>query len=355
MNKEQREVQKLIKKTKELYNPEALDDVVRVINGDTTNILNLQNIRYDWAHKIFDAIYANNWLPHKVPMQDDKQQLKSLSEDELKALKTILSFLVFLDSIQTNNLPNIAEYVTAPDIVYVLARQTYDEAIHSKSYGWVFSSIFTKKEAQDIVYEFKTNKLLANRNKHIAEEYQMFKNGMSDEGFVRVVVANYLLEGLYFYNGFQFFHNLASRGLMIGTDTQIRYIQRDEIQHCNIFKNIFLELKVENPELIESMTDEINTMFEEAVAQEIGFSQETIGDKILGMSNQSIEDYTYTLANRRLKDIKMEQTFPKRKDPYKHLDLIASVEDETTNRSNNFEVTSISYKNPSVLDGWGDI
>lgn len=350
----QREVLDLVKQTKRLYNPDASEDI-KVIGGDTTNILNLQNIKYQWAHDIFDAIYANNWLPHKVPMGDDKSCIKKLSEHELKAYKTILSFLVFLDSIQTNNLPNIAEYITAPDIVFVLARQAFDEAIHSKSYGWIFSSTFTKKEAEEIVYEFRNNKLLGDRNKYIADQYQTFKDGQNDDKFISVVVANYLLEGLYFYNGFQFFHNLASRGLMIGTDTQIRYIQRDEIQHCNIFKNIFNEVRNEYPELIERNMSSILQQFKDAVDWEIKFSKDTIGDNILGMSSQSIEDFTHFLANRRLKDIKLEQIFPKTKDPYKHLDMIASVEDETTNRSNNFEVTSISYKNPSILSGWADL
>ena len=33
----------------------------------------------------------------------------------------------------------------------------------------------------------------------------------------------------------------------------------------------------------------------------------------------------------------------------------AGVQDETSNRSNNFEVTSITYKSPEVLTGWDDI
>ena len=346
MTTEQREVLDLVKKTKQLYNPDATEDI-KVFGGDTTNILNLNNVKYQWAHNIFDAIYANNWLPHKVSMGDDKQMIKKLTDKELKAFKTILSFLVFLDSIQTNNLPNIAEYITAPDIVYVLARQTYDEAIHSKSYGWIFSSIFSKKEAEEIVYEFRNNPLLGERNKFIADEYQMFKDAPTDEKFIRVAVANYLLEGLYFYNGFHFFHNLASRGLMTGSQTQIKYIQRDEIQHCNIFKNIILEIQRENTELFEKSKEMIYDMFRKAVEQEIKFSQ-----SIIGMSCQSIEDYTHYRANEILKDIKMDAIFPKKKNPYKHLAKIGGVEDETSNRDNNFEKTSIAYKNPAVLSGW---
>jgi len=142
---------------------------------------------------------------------------------------------------------------------------------------------------------------------------------------------------------------------MIGTGTQIKYIQRDEIQHCNIFKNIILEIKRENPDVWERNEEVVKEMFNEAVRQEIAFTHDTIGDNILGMSKDSTVEYTHNLANRRLKDIKMEQIFPKSANPYKHLELIASVEDETTNRANNFEITSTQYKNPSILSGWDKI
>ena len=340
---------------KKLFNPEASDDNIRIIGGETTNILNLENIKYKWAHDIFDVIYANSWLPHKVDMGKDKSEWKELTSDEQEAYKVLISFLMFLDSIQTNNLPNIADYITAPDVIYVLARQTYDEAIHSKSYGWIGNSIFSHTDFNEIVYKWRENKLLLERNKFITDWYEEFQNKQNDEGFIKVTVSNYLLEGLYFYNGFQYFHNLASRGLMIGTDTQIKYIQRDEIQHCNIFKNIIKETRKENPELFEKMTPVIYDMFKTAVEWEIKFSTDIIGNKVLGMTVDSIIDYTNYLANKRLKDIDLEQIFPESKNPYKHLDGIAGVEDETSNRANNFEVTSITYKNASILNGWEDL
>jgi len=342
-------------KAKLLFNPEAQDDNIKIFGGETTNILNLANVKFKWAHDIFDVIYGNNWLPHKVSMTEDKANFNKLSTDEQEAFLDIICFLIFLDSIQTNNISNVADFITSPDVVYVLARQQYDEAIHSKSYGWIGTSLFTKQQINDVVYRWRTNKKLLKRIMFIAEIYQNFKDTPTDFNFVRVLVANYILEGVYFYNGFQFFHNLAARGLMIGTDTQIRYIQRDEIQHCNIFKNIINEAKQENKELFETMEDEIQLMFKEAVQQEIDFSVDTIGNKVLGMTEQSIKDYTYHLANRRLKDIEMKISFPENKNPYTHLEMLAGVEDETSNRSNNFEVTSISYKNSSAIEGWDEI
>lgn len=339
---------------KKLFSPEKNDENIRVVNGETTNILDLSNIKYQWAHDIFDVIFSNNWLPHKTPMGTDKLDWKKLTDEEKEGYKDILSFLVFLDSIQTNNLPNISEYITAPDIVYVLARQTYDEAIHSKSYGWIFNSIFTPAESKDIIYRWRDNKLLLERNKFIADIYQEHVDGPNNQTLIKSIVANYLLEGLYFYNGFYFFHNLQSRGLMSGTDTQIRYIQRDEIQHCNIFKNIINEINKET-NLIEEHKDMIYDLFKTAVQWEIDFSSEIIGNKILGMNIESITNYSYHLGNLRLKAIGFDEIFPKNKNPYTHLEMIAGVDDETSNRSNNFEVNSINYKTKDTVTGWDDI
>jgi len=344
-------------KVKKLFNPDVQDEH-KLYGGCTTNTLDLANVKYpvfvDWV----DKQYANNWLPQKVDMTGDYSQYwNDLTDDERVAFDNILSFLIFLDSIQTNNLPNIADYITLPEVVYALARQTYDEAIHSRSYGLILNfNIKDKAKIEEITYLWRKNKILLERNKKIAEIYQDAKDNHSDLNFIKGLIGNFMLEGIYFYNGFQFFHNLASRGLMIGTDTQIRYIQRDELGHLKLFADIIKISQEENPEI---WTDEVKEivydMFRDAVDLEIKFSQDVIGDKILGMSSQAIEDYAYWLGNKRLKEIKLKPIFPERKNPYSHLEKIASVEDESSNRTNNFESTSITYKSPEILDGWDQI
>ena len=260
-----------------------------------------------------------------------------------------------MDSIQTNNLPNIADYITAPEITLCLARQQFDEALHSRSYGYILTSIFERETALKAIYYWREDKILLERNKTIAEIYQDFKDNPTEDSFIKVLVANFLLEGLYFYNGFMFFYNLASRGMMTDTATQIKYINRDELLHCVLFQNIINEIKKENPGLFEKNQDKIYELFKKAVEQEIKFSESIIGDDILGMSKQSIYDYTNFLANRRLKQLGLEPIFEKTKDPYKHLHAIAGIDDETSNKVNVFEAKSIAYKSSNILDGWDDI
>ena len=346
-------------KEKLLFNPLADDSNKMVFGGETSNTFNLYDIKYDWAYDskkgLFSRLLANHWIPEKSGMSGDKASYKSLTETEQEAFLKILSFLIFLDSIQTNNLPNIAEYITAPEITLCLARQQFDEALHSRSYGYIMTSIFDRETALKAIYYWREDPILLERNKTIAEIYQNFKDNASEDVFIQVLVANFLLEGLYFYNGFMFFYNLASRGMMTDTCTQIKYINRDELLHCVLFQNIINEIKNERPELFERNVEAIYELFKKAVEQEIKFSSSIIGDKVLGMSNQSIHDYTHYLANRRLKQIGLEPIFEKTKDPYKHLHALAGIEDETSNKVNIFEGQSISYRGSSVLSGWGEI
>ena len=197
--------------------------------------------------------------------------------------------------------------------------------------------------------------ILLERNKTIAEIYQEFKDNPTEDSFIKVLIANFLLEGLYFYNGFMFFYNLASRGMMTDTATQIKYINRDELLHCLLFQNIISEIRQERPELFERNKEAIYDLFKKAVEQEIKFSSSIIGDNVLGMSNQSIYEYTNFLANKRLKQLGLEAIFDKTKDPYKHLHAIAGIDDETSNKVNVFEARSISYKSSNILDGWDEI
>lgn len=171
------------------------------------------------------------------------------------------------------------------------------------------------------------------RNKYIAEIYQDFVDERNDKNFARVLMANYLLEGVYFYNGFNFFYNLSARSLMVGTADEIKYINRDELTHCVIFANIIKEIRAENTTFFSE--DEIYEMFAKAVEQEINWSNHIIGDQVLGITPESIEKYTKFIANKRLKDIGMKPMYDGfDENPYAHLDKISDTNGEGNVKGN---------------------
>ena len=388
---------------KKLFNVSGNDDITnrRMVGGNVTNLFNLNNVKYQWANKLYRLMMENFWIPEKVSLFDDKRAYDELTPAEQKAYDGILSFLVFLDSIQTNNLPNISDYITAPEVNLILAIQTYQEAVHSQSYAYIIESIIPAAKREEIYNKWREDKVLLERNKYIAEIYQDFIDNRNDKNFARVLVANFLLEGLYFYNGFNFFYNLAARSLMIGTADEIKYINRDELTHCVIFANFLLEglyfyngfnffynlaarsLMIGTADEIKYINrdelthcvifaniikeirqerhdffndDEIYEMFAKATEQEINWSNHIIGNRVMGITPETIEQYTKFMANKRLKEIGMQPLFEGfDSNPYKQLENIADTNGAGSVKGNFFEANVSSYNQSTAIEGWEEI
>lgn len=295
---------------------------------------------------------GNFWVPEKVSgLKDDARDFQvTLNADEQRAYKGILSFLIFLDSIQTVNLPNFSDYITSPEVNLILAIQAYQEAIHSQSYATILESVVNSEERDEIYYFFRENKILLDRNKYIGQIYQDFIDNPTDYTFFRGIVANFLLESLYFYNGFAFFDTLVDHMKMPATGRMIAYIRRDELTHVTIFANIIKEIKREFPDVYDE--DLINTMMKTAVEQEIEWSKHILGNRIPGINGDTTEEYTKWLANQRLSMLGIEPLYLDAiKNPYKHLDRL---QDPNADKGNFFETTVINYTQSSNMAGSWD-
>ena len=135
-----------------LFNPEGdIElDKRRLINGNTTNLNDFNNLKYAWTSDWYRQAMNNFWIPEEINLAEDKKQYPKLEKNEREAYDKILSFLIFLDSIQTANLPNVSSYITANEINLCLNIQTYQEAIHSQSYSYMLDSICDPDERDKI-------------------------------------------------------------------------------------------------------------------------------------------------------------------------------------------------------------
>ncbi|NMB14753.1 MAG: ribonucleotide-diphosphate reductase subunit beta, partial [Gallicola sp.] len=221
----------------------------RMINGNTTNLNDFNNIKYSWTSDWYRQAMNNFWIPEEINLSQDIKDYRNLKEEERRAYDKTLSFLIFLDSIQTANLPNVGDFVTANEVNLCLTIQAYQEAIHSQSYGYILDTIASPEERTDILYQWKDDERLLARNKFIGDLYNEFLEKKDVLSLMKTMIANYILEGIYFYSGFMFFYSLGRVGKMPGTVQEIRYINRDENTHLWLFRSIILELKKEQPEL----------------------------------------------------------------------------------------------------------
>lgn len=282
----------------------------RLINGNTTNLNDFNNMKYTWAADWYRQGMNNFWIPEEVNLSQDIKDYKNLLDEERTAYDKILSFLIFLDSIQTANLSNINNYITASEINLCLTIQSFQEAVHSQSYSYMLDSICAPEKRNEILYQWKDDKVLLNRNRFIGDLYNEFINNPTEHNFLKSLMANYILEGIYFYSGFMFFYNLERNGKMPGSAQEIRYINRDENTHLWLFRNIIKELQGENPELFtQEMKNELRQMMKIGVEQEILWGHYVIGDAIRAINKKTIENYIKYLGNKRLKEINLEPLF----------------------------------------------
>jgi len=283
-------------------------------------------------------------------LNEDAIMYQKLSAAESRAYRGIISFLTFLDSIQTVNLPNFSDYITSSEVNLLLSIQSYQEAIHSQSYTTILETVVEASEREAIYYFWRDDKVLLERNEYIGRIYQDFNDKPDNASFFKALLGNFLLESLYFYNGFAFFDTLAYNSKMTATGRMINYIRRDELTHVVLFANIIKEIRREFPEMYDEKV--VRAMFEEAVRQEILWSQHILGDSVPGMSKVTTEQYTRWLANDRLRMIKEDPLFPEALvNPYKHLEAMA---DNNSEKTNFFESTVVNYTQSSSMKGSWD-
>jgi ribonucleoside-diphosphate reductase beta chain len=237
-----------------------------------------------------------------------------------------------------------------------MAEQISQEAMHNQSYQYLIETIIPSNKRAEIYDLWRTDKVLKDRCEFIASSYQKYIDSPTQSNYFGSLCSNYILEGLYFYNGFQYFYNLASRHLMAGSADIFRMINRDELSHVRLYQKLIVEALQLFPK--ESIKKGIASSFLEAVNQEINWSNHIIGNQILGITEESIDHYTKYLANIRLKAIGLNPIFTEdkyKKSPYSHLEKFSDTQGEGHTKSNFFEATVTSYVMSSGLTGWDDI
>ncbi len=317
---------------KKVYNPESDENVTnrKIFGGNPTGIFELNKIKYQWAYKLWDIMLNNTWFPKEVDMTGDVRDYKNLCEAEKNAYDKALSQLIFMDSLQTNNLiDNINPYITSPEINLILVRQAFEEALHAQSYAVMVDSISTNTE--EIYDMWRQDKRLKNKNDTIAKVYEELAQNPTDEGIVKAMFANQILEGIYFYSGFTFFYTLARSGKMLGSAQMIRFIQRDEITHLLIFQNMINSTRKERPELFtKELIDDVYKMFEEAVELEVAWGQYITEGQLLGLTDEIIDQYIKYLADQRLNAVGLEKLY-NATHPIKWVDNFSKFNDQKTN------------------------
>ncbi len=337
---------------KPLFNPDGDVEIEKrfMIGGNTTNLNDFNNMKYQWVSDWYRQAMNNFWVPEEINLSQDLKDYHKLLPAERKAYDKILSFLVFLDSLQTANLPNVSDYITANEVGLCLHIQTFQECLHSQAYSYMLDSICSPEERNDILFQWRTDEHLLKRNTFIGSIYNEFVKERTLDNFMKVLIANYILEGIYFYSGFMFFYNLSRNGKMPGSAQEIRYINRDENTHLWLFRNIILELKTERAELFsEEKIALYKKMMLEGVRQEADWGAYVIGNDIPGLTGKMVKDYIYYLGNLRFSSLGFGELYPGYKDEPEDMKWVSQYSNANMVKTDFFEARSTAYAKSTAL------
>jgi ribonucleoside-diphosphate reductase beta chain len=335
-----------MRERKKIYNPNSKETTNqrRIFGGNPTGIFELNDIKYQWAYNLWEMMLNNSWYPKEVDMTRDVNDYKQLTDTEKSAYDKVLAQLIFMDSLQTNNImDNLNPFITAPEVNLILVRQAFEEALHAQSYAVMVDSI--SSNSKEIYELWRKDMKLKTKNDAIARVYDDLSRDPSDRNIIKAMFANQILEGIYFYSGFAYLYTLARSDKMLGTAQMIRFIQRDEVTHLLLFQNMINTSRKEQPKLFDkALEEEVYQMFRDAVKLESEWGAYITQGQILGLTDSIIEQYIMYLADKRLNAVGMKKLYNV-EHPIKWVDNFSQFNNQKTNF---FEGSVTNYSKGSI-------
>lgn len=260
----------------------------------------------DLAKIFWDQQWKQMWFPEEIAVSKDIKQWKEF--DHQNTYKKVFGGLTLLDTIQTNiGMNEIAKYNQDLQEKAVLTVFGAFEAIHAKSYSYIFTTLCNNDEIEEIFEWVKTNEFLQFKANKISEIYENIKEN-DDESLWKAMFASVMLESFLFYSGFFYPLYLGGQGILRNSAEVISLILRDESIHgvaTGFFaQNLFKKLTEEKQEqckvwgyelLLELYENEMN--YTDDLYAETGLSPE-------------VKAYVRYNANKALMNLGLDTMFP---------------------------------------------
>lgn len=335
---------------------EAAYAAKRIINGRKTMTFNLLPLKYQWAYDIYRVMKANHWEPEDIQMQKDIEQWRStetLSDSERWIIMMGIGYFSAAEGIVGDNIQHVVrELVTAPELKLVLGRHAHEENIHADSLLYMISSLGINPHECEAMFEdiptiVKKNDFVT-RSSHALRRDIDLTDPVNKKLFAKnIFVYGQCMEGTQFYGLFGMILSLYRQNKFPGIGTMFRYTLRDESNHIKVFRNLFMDLIDENPEIwTPEFREELVETMKEAVALEKEFIRDCLPVAAVGLSADEFEQYIDFIADRRLTDVGLTPLNPGISNP---LPWLAEMQD-IRKEQNFFEGTVTDYQKSSNLE-----
>lgn len=334
---------------------EAAFAAKRVINGWETMTFNLLPLKYTWAYTLYKTMKANHWEPEDVPMQKDVEQWRSdeISDIERWIIRMGIGYFSAAEGIVGDNIIHVVrELVTAPELKLVLGRHAHEENIHADSLLYMISSLGINPHECEAMFEQidtikKKNEFVTRISRELRRDLDLKKTANKQLLAKNIFVFGQCMEGTQFYGLFGMILSLFRQNKFPGIGQMFSYTLRDESNHIELFRNLFMDLVEENPDIwTPEFQQELVDLMKEAVTLEKNFIADCLPVNSVGLSKQEFNGYIDFIADRRLEGCGLRTMNAGMVNPLPWLSNVMDVKKE----QNFFEGRVTEYQKAGVLE-----
>lgn len=331
-----------------------------VINGRETMTFNLLPLKYTWAYELYRKMKANHWEPEDVPMQKDIEHWRSddaLSDVDRWIIRMGIGYFSAAEGIVGDNILHVVrELVTASELKLVLGRHAHEENIHADSLLYMISSLGINPHECEAMFEDidtikRKNEFITRISYDLRRDLDMTKVENKQLLAKNIFMFGQCMEGTQFYGLFGMILSLYRQGKLTGVGTMFRYTLRDESNHIELFRQLFMELVDENRDMWTSaFKEELVDTMREAVALEKDFIRDCLPVSGVGLSADEFCQYIDYIADRRLEGCGLPVLNPGIQNPFPWLAELMDIQKE----QNFFEGRVTEYQKASALSSVDD-
>ena len=265
---------------------EAAFAAKRVINGRQTMTFNLLPLKYQWAYDLYRTMKANHWEPEDIPMGKDIEQwrdAKAVSDVERWIIRMGIGYFSAAEGIVGDNIQHVVrELVTAPELKLVLGRHAHEENIHADSLLYMIASLGINPHECEAMFEdvptiVRKNEFVTRISRDLRRDLDLTKVENKKLLASNIFVFGQCMEGTQFYGLFGMILSLYRQNKFPGIGQMFRYTLRDESNHIEVFRNLFMDLVEENREIwTPEYKEELRGLMREAIALEKDFIRDCL-------------------------------------------------------------------------------
>jgi ribonucleoside-diphosphate reductase beta chain len=339
---------------------EAAYNAKRIINGRKTEAFNLLPLRYKWAYELYKKMKANHWEPEDISMQKDAEQWRTphaLTDTEKWIVMMGIGYFSAAEGIVGDNVIHVVrEVVTAPELKMVLGRHAHEENIHADSLLYMISSLgINPHECEAMFEDIKSitakNAFVNKVSQDLRRDLDMTQLKNKQLLAKNIFVFGQCMEGTQFYGLFGMVLSLYRQNKFPGIGQMFRYTLRDESNHIELFRNLFMDLIEENREIwTAEFKEELRATMAEGIQLEKDFIRDCLPVNAVGLAVDEFVTYIDYIADRRLEGVGLTPLNAGVKNPLPWLAEMMDIKKE----QNFFEGRVTEYQKSSALNVTSD-